>query len=117
MGVADFVVMSAEPSAAELASFATVLLVADWCSLQGALEDLTSPRGSFFALLGAVAGDSPRIVGCKSEPEFEAAVVAWRLGAESQTAPTLIQFARGAAGDVAQIASEGILVILAVFVL
>ena len=79
--------MAVEPSEEERAALVTLRAVADWASLRGVGSEAETPRGAFFALLGASDDTLPRLVALVPETAMEGLIEAWVSGVSS---PTLI---------------------------
>ena len=67
-----------DPTAIEIATFASVGVVATWAGLTG-MADRTTVGGSLFEALGLVTTQAPRIIGIIPEADFTAAMQNWRI--------------------------------------
>ena len=93
--------MALEPARDEYVIWASVGDAADWAGVTGANGDFTTLRGSIYRVTG-IADDTPlRLVGILAQPDWDAALTAWRInvaggvGPHADRAPTLLE--RGAA--------------------
>ena len=67
-----------DPTAIELATFASVGIVATWAGLTG-MADRNTVGGSLFEALGLTTTQAPRIIGIIPEADFTAALQSWRI--------------------------------------
>ena len=73
-----------EPTEQELSTFTSLDVVADWAGIPHRVKEgddgSTSPRGTFFALLGASGSTHPRNVAAIPVQDFAAALQEWKVG-------------------------------------
>jgi hypothetical protein len=86
--------MAADPTDAELITFATMATVVDWAGLLGDKTDANTPAGSFLAMLGAVPTTHPRTIGSIPSADFVHLVDTWTIGVGQGIAPTPVQRAQ-----------------------
>ena len=99
--------MSLDPTDNEIASFDTVLKVAQWVQMQGAVDQPQTPLGAFFQLMGAAADTHPRVVGFLDEADYKAVLQGWVFihpNEQQARAPTPVVLAQaGLVGRVCRI--------------
>ena len=94
-----------EPTPEEMAAMTTLDAIADWADLPHRAEGAAapaSPRGTFFAVLGATGQSRPRNVAAISVDAFADAVKQWRIQ-DSVPSPVL-QASAGLLGTAARLA-------------
>ena len=99
--------MSLDPTDNEIASFDTVLKIAQWVQMQGAVDQPQTPLGAFFQLMGAAADTHPRVVGFLDEADYKAVLQGWVFihpNEQQARAPTPVVLAQaGLVGRVCRI--------------
>ena len=93
-----------EPTRAEMSTMTTVDAIADWADLPHRVEDAeeaTSPRGTFYAALGATATTPPRVIAAIPDDVYKSTVDEWRISG-ARPSPVL-RASAGLVGSVARL--------------